>query len=123
MHKLIYSYLIFIRLPTLFISECVLIYISPIESSKLISWIGETFDNPSFVIYEQIRPNDPFGKMMAKNLEDQGCPLLSLHEYPELESQINRFKNLNWQHAEAITMNDVYNKVLDQNENKRYVYL
>lgn len=99
-----------------------LIYISPEESNALLRWITELFEAPHFVIYEQIRPHDPFGKIMARNLEAQGCPLLSLTTFPDPESQKDRFKSIGWLHAEVLTMNEVYDKVLSREENKRYFF-
>ena len=56
------------RLPTLFLSECVLIYIEPDSINPTLQYIQNTFPNSGFVVYEQIRPMDPFGAMMVKNL-------------------------------------------------------
>lgn len=114
---------LFNRKPTLFISECVLIYISAEESNELLQYITDNFEFPNFVIYEQIRPHDPFGKVMARNLEAQGSPLLSLTTFPDLESQKGRFLNMGWIHAEVLTMNDVYNKILKRSEVKRYIII
>jgi O-methyltransferase involved in polyketide biosynthesis len=56
-------------LPTLFLSECVLIYVNTTYSAALIKWSTTFFAESMFVIYEQINPNDAFGKMMVTNLE------------------------------------------------------
>ena len=58
-----------INKPTLFLSECVLIYIEAEESKELIQWVGNTFNTSVFVTYEQIRPDDSFGRIMIKNLQ------------------------------------------------------
>ncbi|KAJ1512943.1 Leucine carboxyl methyltransferase 1 [Coelomomyces lativittatus] len=55
-------------LPTLFISECVFIYIQPKYVDHLIQWIGQ-LPCSIFVCYEQILPDDAFGSMMLKNLK------------------------------------------------------
>lgn len=55
-------------LPTLFLSECVLIYIQPDAVNPTLQYLEETFTNNLIVVYEQIRPNDPFGSMMIRNL-------------------------------------------------------
>jgi len=36
--------------------------------------------------YEMFNPNDPFGKMMVKNFELKGCPLIGIFEYPTMDS-------------------------------------
>lgn len=63
------------KLPTLFLSECVLIYINTTDSAALIKWAANLFSESMFVIYEQINPTDAFGKMMVTNLEVVGLTL------------------------------------------------
>lgn len=57
------------KLPTLFLSECVLIYVNTSDSAALIKWTTTLFSESMFVIYEQINPDDAFGKMMVTNLD------------------------------------------------------
>jgi len=106
-------------LPTLFLSECVLIYIEPIESSNLIRWTTNKFSQCMFIIYEQIKPNDSFGQVMLANLKQRGVPLASIKTYPDLNSQIQRMKDLGYTKAEALDMNAIFNKLLDPTENQR----
>lgn len=55
--------------PTLFLSECVLIYMPVGKSKYIIEWIEKKFTNGvALALYEQILPNDAFGKQMIKNL-------------------------------------------------------
>jgi len=42
------------QLPTAFIAECVLVYMSADKSSALVKWIAESFANVFFVNYEQV---------------------------------------------------------------------
>ncbi|KAK9760445.1 carboxy methyl transferase for protein phosphatase 2A, variant 2 [Basidiobolus ranarum] len=56
-------------LPTLFLSECVLIYLDPTYSDKIVQWATKEVLNSMFITYEQILPDDPFGQMMIRNLE------------------------------------------------------
>lgn len=42
------------RLPTLLLSECVLVYMTPSQSSNLIHWAAETFHTAMFISYEQV---------------------------------------------------------------------
>ncbi|RMZ76418.1 hypothetical protein DV737_g4790, partial [Chaetothyriales sp. CBS 132003] len=73
-------------LPTLLISECCLIYLSPDLADAVLQYfcISGLF-NPSsvplaIVIYEPIRPNDPFGRTMISNLTTRGIQLQTLHK-------------------------------------------
>jgi O-methyltransferase involved in polyketide biosynthesis len=62
------TFLLF-SLPTLFISECVLIYLAPEESQSILDWITANVQNTMFLLYEQILPDDTFGKVMLRNLK------------------------------------------------------
>ena len=57
-----------LSLPTLFLSECVLIYIVPEKVNPTLQLLQQSFPNSCIVVYEQIRPSDPFGQMMIRNL-------------------------------------------------------
>lgn len=94
--------------PTLFVSECVLIYLDPVYSEALISWASSAFEHVGFVLYEQILPNDNFGQMMLSNLEHRGCPLRSLTTFPSITSQIERFRQKGYNRVECIDMNEAY---------------
>uniref|UniRef100_A0A8C6M384 Leucine carboxyl methyltransferase 1 n=1 Tax=Nothobranchius furzeri TaxID=105023 RepID=A0A8C6M384_NOTFU len=41
------------ELPTLLLSECVLVYMTPSQSSNLVHWAAETFHTAMFINYEQ----------------------------------------------------------------------
>ncbi|KAF8820908.1 leucine carboxyl methyltransferase [Cardiosporidium cionae] len=107
-------------LPTLFVCECVLVYMAPTYSDKVIKWASSAVKAPSaFIVYEQTNPTDPFGRTMVENLEARGCPLLGLHKYPTITSQIERYKQLGWKNCIATDMNDMYDKFIDQTERQR----
>eukprot|EP01100_Stratorugosa_tubuloviscum_P012098 TRINITY_DN5583_c0_g1_i1.p1 TRINITY_DN5583_c0_g1~~TRINITY_DN5583_c0_g1_i1.p1 ORF type:complete len:306 (-),score=97.20 TRINITY_DN5583_c0_g1_i1:167-1084(-) len=99
---------------TLFISECVLIYMDCESSDAIIAFAASRFISSAFLTYEQINPNDSFGQIMIENLAKRGCPLKSITRYPDLISQRNRYLNRGWRIAEALDMNQVSNKVLPQ---------
>ncbi len=97
--------------PTLFLSECVLVYMPPEASAEVLRWAGDgkTFSGPVVLAtYEQIHPNDPFGRTMMANLTARGCPLLGLPAYPDLEAQRRRFLGLGYQRHGGWSMNDIY---------------
>jgi len=101
-------------LPTLFISECVLVYLEPTESAGVISWIAEKFKCAAMFVYEQIRPDDAFGQVMMKNLESRGCALKGLKSHVSTLAQIERFESRGWTKCECLDMNDIYYKCLDK---------
>jgi len=96
------------RMPTIFLSECVLVYLERQHAHGLLEWISTTMDTAGFALYEQIHPNDPFGQMMIKNLETRGCPLLGLEATPDLVAQRERYLGAGWSASGALDMNDVY---------------
>eukprot|EP00026_Physarum_polycephalum_P010478 Phypoly_transcript_10642.p1 GENE.Phypoly_transcript_10642~~Phypoly_transcript_10642.p1 ORF type:complete len:332 (+),score=42.42 Phypoly_transcript_10642:214-1209(+) len=103
-------------LPTLFLSECVMIYMAPEKGNDLIKWVGSKFSTGCFIVYEQILPHDPFGTMMVQNLENKGCGLLSIHQYPDIETQRKRYTEGGWDKAEVLDMNNVYDFFLPKTE-------
>lgn len=105
--------------PTLFLSECVLVYMGPTHSAAALRWAAETFADGGFFLYEQIRPNDAFGQTMVANLNRRGCGLLGLCAYPELADQQARFTGLGWDRACARDLNQIYRTCLDKDELKR----
>lgn len=56
-------------LPTLWLSECVLVYLAPTYADTLMQWITMHQPHTVFITYEQIRPDDTFGQMMMRNLQ------------------------------------------------------
>ncbi|KAL9547004.1 hypothetical protein MBANPS3_006391 [Mucor bainieri] len=105
-----------LELPTLFLSECVFIYITPEESNTILKWITENMKNTMFALYEQIKPDDAFGKMMIRNLKSRNIELKGLQAFPDLMHQEKRFKDLGWENATAVDMNTIHDKYLDRSE-------
>ncbi|KAK3823661.1 MAG: S-adenosyl-L-methionine-dependent methyltransferase [Linnemannia elongata] len=101
-------------LPTLFLSECVLIYIQPGDSDAIVNWVGTNMDASLFVVYEQINPADAFGAMMLRNLRARQIELPGIHAYPSLKSQEERFTSRGWQAAQAVNMNKLHESLSEQ---------
>ncbi|KAF9125595.1 hypothetical protein BGW39_007280 [Mortierella sp. 14UC] len=101
-------------LPTLFLSECVLIYIQPRDSDAIVDWVGTNMDASLFVVYEQINPTDAFGAMMLRNLKARQIELPGIHAYPSLKSQEERFTSRGWQAAKAVNMNKLHESLCEQ---------
>ncbi|KAI8646395.1 leucine carboxyl methyltransferase 2-like protein [Parasitella parasitica] len=108
-----------LELPTLFLSECVFIYISPEDSNVILKWITDQMKNAMFVLYEQIKPDDAFGKMMIRNLKSRNIELKGIQAYPDLIHQEKRFKDLGWHNVNAVDINAIHDKYLDRSELKR----
>lgn len=103
-------------MPTLFVSEVVLIYMEARFSTRLVEWSAEYFEDVNFVLYEQILPDDAFGRVMMTNIKARGCELLSIHDFPTKEAQMQRFTDYAFEMAQCWDMNDIYYKFLDPAE-------
>ncbi|XP_044742699.1 leucine carboxyl methyltransferase 1 [Chrysoperla carnea] len=95
-------------LPTLFIAECVLVYIESECVHKLLSWIGTKFQSSVFVNYEMVNLHDIFGNIMLENLKARGCNLAGIDACKNLETQQERFKKAGWDGATAWDMIKIY---------------
>uniref|UniRef100_M4B8A1 Leucine carboxyl methyltransferase 1 n=1 Tax=Hyaloperonospora arabidopsidis (strain Emoy2) TaxID=559515 RepID=M4B8A1_HYAAE len=104
------------NVPTLFVSECVLIYMEAKFSTQLVTWAASYFDDVSFALYEQILPDDAFGRVMMANIKARGCDLLSIHDFPTVEAQIARFTDHGYEVAQCWDMNKIYYHFLDPAE-------
>ena len=48
-------------LPTLVLTECLLVYMSADDSNKILKWVSDTFADVAVLNYEMINPSDKFG--------------------------------------------------------------
>ncbi|WIA20144.1 hypothetical protein OEZ85_005994 [Tetradesmus obliquus] len=100
------------RLPTLYLAECVLIYLEPGEAARLLAAAAARAAGgggcAAVAIYEQTRPDDAFGATMIANLEARGCPLRSVGSVPRPASQEARLAAAGWAAAAAADMAAVY---------------
>lgn len=82
--------------PTLIISECCLIYLSPEAADDVLSYFSGRLANAplAMAIYEPFRPNDPFGQTMIRNLMTRGIVLKTIEKYADLERQKGRLKGI-----------------------------
>ena len=98
-------------IPTIFLAECVLVYIEVQNCSNLLKWFTSNFqcagefnrgnfmpNVPSkclnilaFINYEQVSMNDRFGEVMLSNLRARGCSLAGVECCISLETQIQRY--------------------------------
>jgi O-methyltransferase involved in polyketide biosynthesis len=96
--------------PTLVLAECVLVYLRPQDSAPVIRWAAERLGPAGvvFVALEHIRPRDPFGTTMVRNLQARGCALLSIDAFPEPADQVRRFREAGFASATCWDMNQIY---------------
>jgi tRNA wybutosine-synthesizing protein 4 len=93
----------------------------PQHADRIIQWAADTFHTGGFLTYEQIRPNDAFGKMMMQNLQTRNIELKGILAFPDLEAQQARYKDRGWSHVTAVDMQSVYDKSISDAEAIRYI--
>lgn len=96
------------ELPTLFMSECVLVYMTPQQSSNLLHWAADSFPTAMYINYEQVNMLDRFGQVMIENLQRRQCNLAGVETCQSLDLQKERFLKAGWEHADALDMMTVY---------------
>jgi hypothetical protein len=88
-------------LPTVLLSECCLIYLPPEEAIGVLDFFTTHLPDTSstgstplgLILYEPIRPDDPFGRTMVSNLATRGIQLRTLHRYSSLKVQKQRLND------------------------------
>jgi [phosphatase 2A protein]-leucine-carboxy methyltransferase len=95
-------------LPTIFVSECVLVYMETKASAELLKWVSDNFRTSVFLHYEQVNMTDRFAQVMLNNLTLRGCRLAGVEYCKDLTTQKNRFIEAGWAGVKGWTMNEVY---------------
>ncbi|XP_013924407.1 PREDICTED: leucine carboxyl methyltransferase 1 isoform X3 [Thamnophis sirtalis] len=96
------------NLPTLLMTECVLIYMTMEHSIDLIKWVATTFRSAMFINYEQVNMLDRFGQIMIENLQSKQCELVGADACRSLETQKERFLQNGWETVNGLDMLKVY---------------
>lgn len=107
------------NIPTVAISEVALIYLESEYSDAIIKSIANYFKTSRFILYEQIKPFDSFGKVMVEKLIERGCPLLSIEKYPTIQAEEQRFIDLGYKSSLGCDMIEIYNYCVDRVEKSR----
>ncbi|KAE8375191.1 S-adenosyl-L-methionine-dependent methyltransferase [Aspergillus bertholletiae] len=130
-------------LPTLLISECCLVYLSPSEAADVVGYFTETLfpgaggksngdaaggdtgraDSGTpvgLILYEPIRPNDAFGRTMVSNLATRGIHLQTLQQYASLAAQRRRLQEQGFSGGQAAADVDfIWKRWVSEEEKER----
>lgn len=90
--------------PTLILAECVLVYLPPTASAALAFALATHLADAVVLVFEPVRPDDPFGRQMVSNVAARGSPLLGLAATRTLADHEARWKEAGWDRAAAISM-------------------
>ncbi len=106
--------------PTLLISECCLIYLSPDDADNVLSYFSSMLTSVpmAIVIYEPFRPDDPFGKTMIRNLTTRGIVLKTIEKYADPDLQRQRLADRGIT-AKAADTNFVWSNWIAETEKER----
>ncbi|NXN15922.1 TYW4 protein, partial [Indicator maculatus] len=107
------------EVPTLFIAEVVLAYMESSRSDALLCWAAEHFLCAGFLLYEQLGPQDPFGRVMQQHFARRGSALRSLAQYPDCGTQCSRFLARGWSECSAMDMNQFFTCCTPEHEQQR----
>lgn len=107
------------NLPTLLISECCLCYLDTAIGSTVLEWFAGQIATLATVIYEPIKPDDVFGKMMVSNLAQRGIRLPTLESFPSPLHQEARLRDAGLEHAKALTIKQIWETWISHEEKER----
>jgi len=112
--------------PTLLISECVLVYMDRSSVQSLSSGIRNRFEAESgtnakalWLSYDMFNPEDRFGQIMRRNLRAGGIHVPGFEDYPKIEDQSQRFLSTGWQSTETISMLQAFRNMISAKERAR----
>lgn len=105
--------------PTLLLSEVVLTYMETQWSDAVISWAARLLPQSLFVMYEQIHPRDPFGRIMQEHFLKLNSTLHALRQYPDTSAQRCRFLDKGWDECVCLDMNDFFFGLVPEEERCR----
>lgn len=100
-----------LKLPTVFLAECVLVYMSCEESSALLSWITRNFAHAVLISYDPVNMGDKFAEVMVENLKRRNCFLAGIQACSTLSSQEARALATGWNQCNVWTMSQVYHSI------------
>ncbi|KKA22250.1 Leucine carboxyl methyltransferase family [Rasamsonia emersonii CBS 393.64] len=90
------------------IAEVSLTYMDVESADALISWIPTLGEGQSGIFFPD-GPDHPFAVTMMKHFNKLQAPLHSIHKYPSLSAQEQRFIDAGWRQACARSLQDVWN--------------
>lgn len=97
--------------PTLFLCECLLVYIPSIFVKQLVGWIAKLFRTCQFVSYGPVNLSDTFGEVMRHNLKRSGCDLMGADLCKSVDTQMELINT--FQKRGVVAMDSVYKNVPD----------
>jgi O-methyltransferase involved in polyketide biosynthesis len=111
------------QLPTLFLLECVFMYLPNPASKALLETLSTSVDKAWIVGYEPIlgNTNDPFGQMMQQNLVQASVatPHSCLLQTRTLQAQLSKLMDSGFHKAVGCDMWSAYETILTHDQRRR----
>lgn len=105
--------------PTLLLSECCLCYLEDSEAREVLKWFADRIPALGLILYEPIRPDDPFGKMMVSNLAVRHIRMPTLEIYKEPNDQESRLREAGLETVRKMTTEDIWKAWISPEEKER----
>mmetsp|Transcript_2962 Transcript_2962/g.4249 ORF Transcript_2962/g.4249 Transcript_2962/m.4249 type:complete len:372 (-) Transcript_2962:34-1149(-) len=100
------------ELPTLFVMECVQMYLPELSSHSLLRTLADACRDSVIAIYDPILLHDPFGKVMQRNLARLCNEESSLLQNKTLKDCMTKLKCCGFQRILACDMKSAYGMVV-----------
>ncbi|KAH8911412.1 leucine carboxyl methyltransferase [Coniochaeta sp. PMI_546] len=106
-------------IPTLLISECCLCYLQTSDAASVIRYFTDRIADLGIVLYEPIKPDDPFGRMMVSNLAARGVRMPTLDTYKEPSDQEKRLRDAGFEQVKVMTVDKIWDIWVPESEKER----
>ncbi len=104
--------------PTVILTECSTTYIEASSVIQLVKWISDRLKNFMFISYEQIRPLDPFGRVMVKHFQKRNSPIRCVQHYHSIRDHLSRFQSFGWDFVNVETITDIWTRHMNESESR-----
>lgn len=106
-------------IPTLLISECCLCYLETPDAQKIIQYFTNRIQDLGLVLYEPVRPDDPFGRQMVSNLASRNIRMPTLSDHKEPEDQEERLRQAGLDSVAQKTVDQLWARWVSSVEKER----
>ncbi len=106
-------------IPTLLISECCLCYLEPPAARTVIAWFQARLPSLGIVLYEPIKPDDPFGRMMVSNLAARHIRMPTLEVFKQPVDQETRLREAGFETVRTMPVDEIWERWVSQDEKER----
>jgi [phosphatase 2A protein]-leucine-carboxy methyltransferase len=106
-------------IPTLLISECCLCYLEVPDTKEVIRHFTDRIPSIAIILYEPIKPDDPFGKQMVSNLAARRIRMPTLDVYKSEEQQEARLKEAGFDQVKKKPVEDIWKRWISEDEKER----